>query len=175
MDPSQRRAAWPAKVLVIAMLSSAVVALPMAREGGVQQDDPGGSGRRLGTSSNGGAQVKRGGHSKEAVDSSLGGPRNKPAETVESALSLDRRPEQNEEMRMYLTPCLAKLGEDVRFQMASTEAIKEAGPMKQSDKCAVHSCEDAFHHEKPLTCISPLLPIKPYSRFVLDWRAPTCG
>jgi len=65
----------------------------------------------------------------------------RPATTVASALSQDRRPQQNEHMRMYLTPCLANV-EDVSMRPALI-ANKVGNPMKRSDKCNSHSCEDA--------------------------------
>ena len=65
----------------------------------------------------------------------------RPATTVASALSQDRRPQQNEHMRMYLTPCLANV-EDVSMKVAIT-SNKVGNPMKRSDKCDGHSCEDA--------------------------------
>ena len=65
----------------------------------------------------------------------------RPAATVASALSQDRRPQQNEHMRMYLTPCLANV-EDISMKVVIT-SNKNGNPMKRSDKCNYHSCEDA--------------------------------
>lgn len=89
------------------------------------------------------------GHTKAAHDA-IDGPRNKPAGTVEDALSNDRRPQQNKHMRMYLTPCLAKLGDEAgrSFAIQSTSDTINSGsasPMRQSDKCAVHSYHYAYH------------------------------
>ena len=65
----------------------------------------------------------------------------RPAATVASALSQDRRPQQNKHMRMYLTPCLANV-EDVSMKVVTT-SNKVGNPMKRSDKCNIHSCEHA--------------------------------
>ena len=64
----------------------------------------------------------------------------RPATTVASALSQDRRPQQNEHMRMYLTPCLANV-DDVSMKVAASNKV--GNPMKRSDKCNIHSCEHA--------------------------------
>ena len=65
----------------------------------------------------------------------------RPAATVASALSQDRRPQQNKHMRMYLTPCLANV-EDASMKVVTT-SNKVGNPMKRSDKCNIHSCEHA--------------------------------
>ena len=144
---------WPMKVFLIIAFASSPAALPVTRTASVEEapsDSKGGPGhasspRRM-NSKSGRGSYKGGnlGHSKAALDRS-DGPRNKPAVDVQSALSQDRRPNQNQHMRMYLTPCLARIGEDLAFQMKSTkETISSgsAGPMRQSDKCSVHSCKD---------------------------------
>eukprot|EP00900_Chrysochromulina_parva_P012868 jgi/Chrpa1/21582/Chrysochromulina_OHIO_Genome00026413-RA len=73
----------------------------------------------------------------------------RPATTVASALSQDRRPQQNEHMRMFLTPCLANV-EDVSTKGA-IPWNKVGNPMKRSDKCNYHSYHFPYHRY-----ISPL-------------------
>lgn len=133
--------------MLIAIASFAAVALPLTHEDSAEpgrRDAPSETYRNKRRLKGSDKKAPGGGHDKKALDGGLDGPRNKPASSVESALSQDRRPLQNKHMGMYLTPCLAKHGEDLPFQMKPAEALQSgsAGPMLQSDKCAVHACED---------------------------------
>ena len=133
--------------MLIAIASFAAVALPLTHEDSAEpgrRDAPSETYRNKRRLKGSDKKAPGGGHDKKALDGGLDGPRNKPASSVESALSQDRRPLQNKHMGMYLTPCLAKHGEDLTFQMKPAEALQSgsAGPLLQSDKCAVHACED---------------------------------